>query len=183
MEERTRRILGVALIAAGLFTALGGWSQVLYSYAMLSTYGGACTVTVQDELGQPVEGAAITVIKITDDQGYEWPMTLGAGTTDGNGYTQFGAAGDGLYEIKAEKGGFSDIQEVYIGGGEPASVTFTLHENDPGGNGGNGGDDPVASQAPLFMGGALIAIGVVTMDPDGMNEALNRVISALGLTR
>ena len=180
MEERTRRILGVALIAADLFTALGGWSQVLFSFAMLSTYGGACTVTVHDELGQPVEGAVITVIKITDDQGYEWPMTLGAGTTDGNGYTQFGVAGDGLYTLKAETEGFSDIQEVYIGGGEPSSVTFTLHENDPGGNGGN---DPVASQAPLLMGGALIAIGVVTIDPDRTNEALHRIISALGLVR
>ena len=103
------------------------------------------------------------------------------------------------YRIKAETEGFSDIQEVYIGGGEPSSVTFTLHENAPGnggpgnggpgnggpGNGGpgNGDPDPVASQAPLLMGGALIVIGVVTLDPDRMNAVFHRIISSLGLVR
>ena len=126
---------------------------------MLSTYGGACSVTVHDELGQPVEGAVLTVICITDGQGYEWPMNMGAGITEG----------------------FSDIQEVYIGGGEPSSVTFTLHEDS--GNGGPGNGGPVASQASLLMGGALIAIGVVTLDPDRMNAVFHRIISSLGLVR
>ena len=39
------------------------------------------------------------------------------------------------------------------------------------------------SQASLLMGGALIAVGAVMLDPDRMNEVLHRIISALGLTR
>ena len=125
MDERTRKILASALILVGVFTVLDGWSYLRISYAMFATRGGGCEVTVCDELGNPVEGALVTVLGV-EIAGNFYDLNLPAGTTDTRGQTSFGISGDGNYRVKAEKNGLVDVQEVYIGGGAESSVAFTL---------------------------------------------------------